>query len=97
MRYQGKIIKWYDEKGFGFIRATADSKDVFLHISNIRKLNKAPQINDLVTYELINDEKGRFRAVDVAYLLTEERSRKSEKPSSLSYIFLTYIFLFSAF
>ena len=39
MRCQGKIIKWHDDKGFGFLRANGESKDVFLHISDIYKLN----------------------------------------------------------
>ena len=97
MRYQGKIIKWYDDKGFGFIRAAADSKDVFLHISQIHRLNKRPEINELVTYEITKDEKGRFRAVNVAYLLAQENSKKQDSSTSFSFIFLAFIFLFSAF
>ena len=97
MRYQGKIIKWYDDKGFGFIRAAVDAKDVFLHISQINRLKKRPEINELVTYEIVKDEKGRFRAVNVAYLLAQENSRKSESSASLSFIFLAFIALFTAF
>jgi uncharacterized membrane protein YsdA (DUF1294 family)/cold shock CspA family protein len=97
MRYQGKIIKWYDDKGFGFIRAAADSKDVFLHISQINRLKKRPEINELVTYEIAKDEKGRFRAVNVAYLLAQENSRKSDSSASFSFIFLAFIFLFTVF
>ena len=97
MRSQGKIIKWYDDKGFGFIRATTDSKDVFLHISQIHQLKKRPEINELVTYEVTKDEKGRFRAVNVAYLLAQENFRKSDNSTSFSFIFLAFIFLFSAF
>lgn len=50
MRHEGKLIKWYDDKGFGFIRATVDSKDVFLHVSEIKKMKRRPIINELVTY-----------------------------------------------
>ncbi len=97
MRYQGKIIKWYDDKGFGFIRATQDSKDVFLHISEIHKLNKRPEINESVTYEITKDEKGRFRAVNVGYQLTQTNINKSDTPASFSYAFLMFFFLFVAF
>jgi uncharacterized membrane protein YsdA (DUF1294 family)/cold shock CspA family protein len=97
MRYQGKIIKWYDDKGFGFIRATVDSKDVFFHISQIHQLKKRPEINELVTYEIAKDDKGRFRAVSVAYLLAQENPRKPDTSVSFSFIFLAFIFLFTAF
>jgi uncharacterized membrane protein YsdA (DUF1294 family)/cold shock CspA family protein len=97
MRYQGKIIKWYDDKGFGFIRAAVDSKDVFLHISQIHKLKKRPEINELVTYEVTKDEKGRFRAVNVAYLVAQDNSRKSDNSTSFSFIFLAFVFIFTAF
>ena len=97
MRYQGKIIKWYDDKGFGFVRATTDSKDVFLHISQIHKLNKRPEINEIVTYEITKDEEGRFRAINVAYLLEQENPRKLDNSTSFSFIFLAFIFLFAVF
>lgn len=97
MRYQGKIIKWYDDKGFGFVRATQDSKDIFLHISEIHKLPKRPQINEFVTYEIAKDEKGRFRAVNVGYQSAQTHTNKSDIPTSFSYVFLIFIFLFLAF
>lgn len=97
MRYQGKIIKWYDDKGFGFIRAAQDSKDVFLHISEIHKLNKRPEINESVTYEITKDEKGRFRAMNVGYQSTQTNINKSDMPTSFSYAFLMFFFLFAAF
>ena len=97
MRHQGRVVKWYDDKGFGFVRATTDSKDVFLHISQINRLKKRPEINELVTYEIAKDEKGRFRAVNVAYLLAQENSRKSESSASFNFIFLAFIVLFTAF
>lgn len=97
MRYQGRVIKWYDDKGFGFVRATTDSKDVFLHISEIQRLNRRPDINELVTYEVTKDEKGRFRAVNVAYLLAQEEFRKSHSSTSFSFIFLAFIFIFTLF
>lgn len=97
MRYQGKIIKWHDDKGYGFLRATDDSKDVFIHVSDIRHLNKRPQINELVSYALTQDDKGRFRAINVAYNVKSKTMKAIEKPSRLNAYFLTFILLFLAF
>lgn len=96
MRYEGKIIKWYDDKGFGFVRATKDSKDVFLHISEIQKLKKKPEINQLVNYEITKDSQGRFRAVNVSYMMGNRFNRNSEAPSTLSYPFIIIFLLFTA-
>lgn len=102
MRYEGKIVKWYDEKGFGFIRTTHDSKDVFLHISQIHRLRKKPEINELVSYEITRDEKGRFRALNVSYL-SDSKYLKSlgysrrHNATSFNYSFLFFTLIFLAF
>ena len=97
MRYEGKIVKWYDDKGFGFIRATQDSKDVFLHISQIHRLKKRPEINELVSYEINKDEKGRFRAENVSYLFIQANLTKRSNSISFSKSFLIFILLFLVF
>lgn len=94
MRYQGKIVKWQDDKGFGFVRATSDSKDVFLHISDIHRLNKRPEVNEQISYELIKDDRGRFRATHVAYLNKSANVNKIEQPTKLSSAFLAFILIF---
>lgn len=33
---QGVVKKWFDDKGFGFIEAAGESKDLFVHQSNIK-------------------------------------------------------------
>lgn len=96
MRYEGKIVKWDDDKGFGFIRATQNSKDVFLHISQIHRLKKRPVINDLVSYDIVIDETGRFRAANVCYVLDKANKNRSTS-ASFSYSFLIFIFLFLTF
>jgi uncharacterized membrane protein YsdA (DUF1294 family)/cold shock CspA family protein len=96
MRYEGKLIKWYDDKGFGFIRATADSKDVFLHVSEIQKMKRRPIINELVTYEINKDNQGRFRAINVGYQTSTNLNKQPSK-TTFSPLFLTFILLFTAF
>ena len=94
MRYQGTIIKWHDDKGYGFVRARSDSKDVFLHISDIHRLNKRPEINELISYELMKDERGRLRATHVAYQTQSATVRNIEQPTRLNSTFLVFILIF---
>ncbi|MDZ4097360.1 MAG: cold shock domain-containing protein, partial [Methylophilaceae bacterium] len=68
MRYQGKITKWNDEKGFGFVLQNGAQKEVFLHISSLQNRGKRPQISQLVTFELSSDSSGRQQALNVSFV-----------------------------
>ena len=63
MRTKGIITSWNDEKGFGFITPIAGGKQVFIHIKAFGNRNRRPEINQLVTYALSSDGKGRPCAI----------------------------------
>ncbi|WP_161554255.1 DUF1294 domain-containing protein [Stenotrophobium rhamnosiphilum] len=67
MRYQGRITKWNDDKGFGFVVRHGDETLVFVHIKAFARGAPRPQENDIITYEIGKDENGRNRAVRVAF------------------------------
>lgn len=62
MRYQGRITQWKDEQGYGFITPNGSDESVFLHIKAFRRRQPRPAGNEIVTYELAQDPKGRLRA-----------------------------------
>ena len=62
MRYQGKITNWKGDKGFGFITPKEGGNSVFVHIKAFSNRKRHPLLNDVVTYELVSDQKGRARA-----------------------------------
>lgn len=62
MHTKGKITKWNDDKGFGFITPNAAGKQVFIHISAFNNRSRRPEINQEVTYTLTTDKNGRPRA-----------------------------------
>ena len=68
MRYQGKITNWKDNKGFGFITAHGGGKQVFVHIKSFLNRGRRPVGNEIVTFELTTDVKGRTQAVNVAFV-----------------------------
>ena len=48
-KYQGKIIRWQDDKGFGFIEQTDNNWQdpaIFFHISEYRA-NQRPVLDEL--------------------------------------------------
>lgn len=56
MRYQGKIITWNDDKGFGFVKPENSNKEVFIHI---KEFNWRPQVGQKISFSLGADKHGR--------------------------------------
>ncbi|MBI3430839.1 MAG: DUF1294 domain-containing protein [Hydrogenophilales bacterium] len=68
MRYQGKITDWNDDKGFGFITPNGGGPRVFVHIKSFPSRQQRPAGNEIVTYELRHDARGRPQAERVAFV-----------------------------
>ena len=68
MRIIGTVSKWNDDRGFGFITPNGGGKRVFVHASAFRNRQRRPEGDELVTYELAVDEKGRGQAMQVAFV-----------------------------
>lgn len=60
--HKGKLTTWKDDKGFGFIRSSDGSQDVFLHITALKQTNHRPQVGDVICYQLTVDKDGRIHA-----------------------------------
>ena len=67
MRQQGKISSWKDDQGFGFITPNGGGKQVFVHIKSFSSRQRRPVGNEIVSYELRIDAKGRPQANEVAF------------------------------
>jgi uncharacterized membrane protein YsdA (DUF1294 family)/cold shock CspA family protein len=62
MRAKGKIVSWNDDKGYGFIAPAGGGDKVFVHITAFRNRNNRPGVDDIVSYDVSQDERGRLRA-----------------------------------
>lgn len=61
----GTIIKWDDERGFGFL-ASDSGGDVFVHISAFNDSGlREPQVGDRYTFTIAPGRGGRFQAIDL--------------------------------
>lgn len=59
---KGTLIKWDDDKGFGFIQQESGDQ-IFLHISNLKKgTRRRPVVGDIIYFHTEKDERGRLRA-----------------------------------
>lgn len=97
---RGVIVKWDDEKGYGFIRIDGGNKEIFCHISDFSPRNPRPEINEAVGFEVVSDGKGRFSAKQICYLNREravspgycKKHRKDkESPTSIVQVMLSLL------
>lgn len=94
MRKQGKIVRWSDEKGFGFIIPEEGGDDVFLHIKAFQTRHRRPVDSEVVTYDLATDSDGRLRAEQVLFEGEKFLSSKRVKPATFRLGVVSLFFLF---
>jgi uncharacterized membrane protein YsdA (DUF1294 family)/cold shock CspA family protein len=78
MRYQGRLIEWNDERGFGFIEPNGGGERVFLHIKAVRGVAARPAVGQVFNYTLGKDDRGRPRAIVAETLQLNARRRQAE-------------------
>mgnify|MGYP003477548399 FL=1 len=64
MQQHGKLCRWNDDRGFGFIKPDAGGNDVFVHISAFPRNAEKPVVGDSLSYE-IEMRDGKPRAIDI--------------------------------
>lgn len=78
MRDQGRLVEWFDDKGYGFVQPNDASKDrVFLHIKDFARQGPRPILGCALEYVVQLDGNGRYRAKQVSYL----KASQSKKPT----------------
>jgi uncharacterized membrane protein YsdA (DUF1294 family)/cold shock CspA family protein len=83
MRDQGRLVEWFDEKGYGFIQPNDNEKDrVFLHIKDFARPGPRPILGCALEYVPLIDGKGRMRAQQVTYLKAKNIKKSQAKPST---------------
>jgi cold shock CspA family protein len=88
---QGKITKWIDDRGFGFITPIEGSTPVFVHISAFKKGQKRPAGNELVLYDVVNDSKRGLRAQNVVYFGISKSSLRKKVRFGLNRLIVVLI------
>ena len=66
IRKKGKIIRWNDDKGFGFILPSDSQKNIFVHIKSFSDKSVRPVEGQKVTYTVQKNDDGRDSAIKVS-------------------------------
>jgi cold shock CspA family protein len=92
MRTRGRLIKWNDDRGFGFVSLPQCREEIFVHISAFPRDGVRPRIGEIVSFEVRVATDGRKRAEAVERPNTRSTSkipaapalrRQSSSPGSL--------------
>jgi len=62
--YKGRLERWNDDKGFGFIRPDNANKEIFIHISALKRMSRRPVVGDMISFRVETDDNGKPRAVN---------------------------------
>lgn len=65
MRTHGTLIKWNDERGFGFVALPQSHDEVFVHISAFPGEGGRPRLGETISFEVRTGPDGRRRAESV--------------------------------
>ena len=78
-KQQGRVTKWQDDKGFGFIE-TAAGESVFFHVSEF-KAQRRPAIGEEVVFSVGYDNQRRLQAKEVQELsfVQQKMAQKNQK------------------
>ena len=84
---KGKLVRWIDNRGFGFIKPEHGEDDIFIHISALKGMRRKPIVGDIIHYEISLDANGKTRAVNakiegVEQVLTSEPLKHKGKKST---------------
>ncbi|AUD59045.1 cold-shock protein [Shewanella sp. Pdp11] len=61
---RGVLVRWNDEKGFGFIQPENNvAQDVFIHISVLKNMARKPIVGDSILYQTEVQNDGKRKAV----------------------------------
>lgn len=89
MRQQGRITRWDDDKGFGFITRNGEGPIVFVHVKAFANRQRRPTGNELVSYEVGTDAQGRSRACNVAFVGEPRGQPRLSAPSNIALVIAT--------
>lgn len=76
--HSGQLVRWNEDRGFGFIKTQSLDKDVFVHISALKDIGKKPKNGDVLHFSVAQDDEGKLKAYNVT--LDGQSTNSVQKP-----------------
>lgn len=80
--HKGTLKRWNDDKGFGFISSENNGKDIFVHISALKRMSRRPIVGDVVVFQTQADQDGKIKAINVTIEGVAEINARSNRQNS---------------
>ncbi len=84
----GKLKRWNEAKGFGFISTEHGQRDIFIHISDLKGMSRRPLVGDMIHYQVKVQNDGKNRAINASIegveRIQDSRDSRSNKKASKS-------------
>ncbi len=81
-RQSGRLTRWNDDRGFGFITDADGDKSLFVHISEFKPGAPRPVLGDTLIFTASTDAGGRAQAVHVRHPGPRARPPRPAGPAS---------------
>lgn len=94
MRYQGKLIIWMDDKGFGFVVQNGGTEQIFVHIREFTSRRRRPVVNEIISFEIATDAQGRKQARNVSLVGTVSSATNPAKTGNFTLILAAAFLVF---
>jgi cold shock CspA family protein len=80
MRSHGTLVRWNEDRGFGFVRPAQGLEDIFVHISAFPRDGTRPSIDETLSFEVERGPDGRKRAIRVMRPGSRTSARTPARP-----------------
>lgn len=105
MKIKGKLVRWNDERGFGFIKSDNMKSDIFIHISELKRMSRNPRVNDIIFFDVVVEKNGKNRAINAVIegvsvkpvQSTNRRRRNTKEKINFTNMAVVIIFLLIIF
>lgn len=81
-RASGTLVRWNDDRGFGFIAPDGGGPQVFVHVSALPADSPRPVVNERLHFDIEADAKGALRATRVRRPSEHARAPQGRKRTS---------------
>lgn len=62
MELKGKLVRWFDDRGFGFIKISSSEEEIFIHITALKNMPRRPVVGDIIYFQVEHEHDGKARA-----------------------------------
>jgi cold shock CspA family protein len=93
VEFKGKLVRWNDDRGFGFIKVLSGEEDIFIHITALKDMPRRPVVGDIIYFQVEHGEDGKTRAKSARIEGLAKIPRKTGAKKNGNWYVFVFVFL----